>query len=46
MTNLCKTNPRQSWKKIKEQYAKNERIAENLNVTDLNGHFKNLYSKH
>ena len=46
MTNLCKTNPRQSWKKIKEQYAKNERIAENLNVSDLNGHFKNLYSKH
>ena len=25
--------------KIKQQYAKNERIAENLNVSDLHGHF-------
>ena len=44
MTNLCKTNPRQCWKKIKQQYTKNERNTENLNVSDLHGHFKNLYS--
>ena len=29
---------------IKQQYSKNEIIAENLNVSDLHGHFKNLNS--
>ena len=43
LTNLGKTKPREFWKKIKEQYRKNERTAVQLNVLDLYEHFNKLY---
>ena len=41
---LSKSSPRQFWKKIKSQYRRNNVKAENLNVSQLYDHFKDLFS--
>lgn len=43
LTNLSKYKPKQFWKKIKNQYKKNDIKPSNLNLTDTFNHFKNLY---
>ena len=44
LTNLSKNQPREFWKKVKNQYKKQPPVAEKLNVSSLHDHFKTLYS--
>ena len=44
LAHLGKTKPRQFWKRVKMQYAKRLPTAENMNISDLYEHFKELYS--
>ena len=44
LAHLGKTKPRQFWKHVKMQYTKRLPTAENMNISDLNEHFKELYS--
>ena len=44
LAHLGKTKPRQFWKRVKMQYKKRLPTAENMNISDLYEHFKELYS--
>ena len=44
LAHLGKTKPRQFWKRVKMQYTKRLPTAENMDISDLYEHFKELYS--
>ena len=44
LAHLGKTKPRQFWKRVKMQYKKRLPTAENMNISDLYEHCKELYS--
>ena len=44
LAKLSRTNPKLFWQNIKRQYSKQESRADDLDISEMYGHFKNLYS--